>query len=122
MAEEKLPEHVSAEVRRLLQEATRLSQTLEIVVVTRGSGYPAVASLVRKLAAMYRELLPAFEDSTGAPQAVAPDIGQLEDKLERTEARLAALTRLLAQLVGRLERPDATSRQHEDGTVPDDFL
>ncbi len=124
MAEEERPDHISAGVRRLLQEATQLGQALDLVVATQGSGSPAVAPLLRELTGTHRVLSTAFEESTAAPlltaaaqgEAEAPEVERVEDRLEQTEARLSALRISIAQLLQRLERKETPLRQQEKET------
>ncbi len=125
MAEEERPEHISAGVRRLLQEAMQLGKALDLVVATQGSGSPAVAPLVRELTGTHRVLSAAFAESTAAPLLTTarhsePEVQEserVEDRLEQTEARLAALRTSIAQLLQRLERKETPTRQQEDAAA-----
>ena len=135
VAEEIRPEQVSVGVRRLLQEATQLSQALDLIVTSQGSGSSAVAPLVRELTQSHRVLSTAFEESTGsallpqtpphAPKSesetVATEIGNMENRLQKTEARLSALRTPIAQLLRRLERQEATSRQSAGEAAPENL-
>lgn len=95
-------------MRRLLQEAAKLSNALDIIVATQGSDSPAVTPLVHQLSSLHRIMEEIYEE-TAAPNPpfkqaqapeVSPDIEHLSNRLAQTEGQFNELKDSITQLVG----------------------
>jgi hypothetical protein len=98
-------------MRRLLQEASQLSNALDIIVATQGSDSPAVSPIINQLTSLHRILEDVYEE-TGtnrapreepAPTTPIPDsanLKHLEVRLDRTEEQFNELKDSIARLVG----------------------
>jgi len=97
-------------LRRLLQEAAKLSNALDIIIATQGGDSPAVTPLVRQLSSLHRFMEEVYEEKaeTNSPlmrapeQEVSPDIEHLSNRLAQTEGQFNELKDSITQLVGLL--------------------
>lgn len=95
-------------MRRLLQEAAKLSNALDIIVATQGSDSPAVTPLVHQLSSLHRIMEEIYEEKAtptppfmqAAVPDVSPDIEQLSNRLAQTEGQFNELKDSITQLVG----------------------
>ncbi|NKB56518.1 MAG: hypothetical protein GKS00_09295 [Alphaproteobacteria bacterium] len=124
-------------MRRLLREAAKLSNALDIIIATQGSDSPAVAPLVHQLTSLHRIMEDVYDepeesetsDQNIAPTQASPEINHLESRLEHTEEQFGELkdsiTRLVSVLGKRKEAsntPDLTpSKPRADDALVTDL-
>ncbi len=117
-------------MRRLLQEASQLSNALDIIVATQGSDSPAVSPLLSQLTSLHRVIEDVYEETRPpsvpnedynpkpSPEPAGDDFKQLENRLDKTEEQFNNLKDSISRLVGVLGKKNDIKAKAEQKAPP----